>query len=119
MKKVVLFTWLTAIFILGSFSIVEAKNYGLNSAAGNANYSITGSTDVYSMSQLIINGMLALIGFVFFGYTVYSGLRWLTAQGNQNAIDTAKSTLVSSIIGLAIVLSAYGLTNFVFDQLSK
>jgi len=44
---------------------------------------------------------------------------WMTSGGNEEKIEKAKKILVSSIIGLTIVLAAYAITYFVIDAVLK
>jgi hypothetical protein len=119
MKKAFITLVMMMVIVFGLATTANAKNYGLTTAASQANYSVNDSANVYSMTQLVISGILAMIGFVFFGFFLFSGIRWMTAQGNSEKIERAKSTMISTILGLVIILAAYGLTNYVFDQLSK
>jgi len=41
----------------------------------------------------------------------------MTAGGNEDAIKKAKGRIINAIIGLAIVVFAYGVTAFVFKNL--
>ena len=123
MTKLSKFIYITLPALFLTIQPVFAQNktnkYGLTPAANNANYDVTGGTDVYTMVAIAVNGLLALIGFVFFYYIIKAGLQWMTAQGNKDSIGSAKSTIINSSIGLAILLAAYGLSNFVIDALSK
>ena len=73
-----------------------------------------------SLSQKIgqaIGIVLSLSATIFLALTVYSGILWMTARGNEDQITKAKSILTTSIIGLIISLAAYGITNFVVNSL--
>lgn len=93
----------------------EDGSYGLNKAAQNADYST--SDNVYSIVNATVNGLLALTAFIFFGLMLYSGIRWMTARGNEEMVAKAKGTMESTLIGLIVVALAYALTNFIFSKL--
>lgn len=61
----------------------------------------------------IIKVLLSLIGTIFLGLTVYAGYLWMTAGGNSDQADKAKTLLYQAVIGLLIALSAYAITIFV------
>ncbi len=44
---------------------------------------------------------------------IYAGILWMTARGNEQQVERAKTLLVQSIIGLVIVFSAYAITRFI------
>jgi hypothetical protein len=84
--------------------------------AGSSGYDTSG--DKYALSRTIggiIRAVLSLIGVIFLVLTVYAGVLWMTAAGAEDKITKAKSILKSSIIGLAIVASAYGITALVMN----
>ena len=56
---------------------------------------------------------------VFVGLVTYAGFLWLTAGGEEDKIKTAKGLITNGIIGIAIVLSAYGISRLVFNYLLK
>ena len=105
-------------------------------AQGDGNFfqdslSLTGNESGYSNQRIfsageggleggvgnIIQAVLSLIGVLFLGLLVFGGIKWMTAGGNEDIIKKAKSRIVNAIIGLAIVLFAYGITAFIFKNL--
>ncbi|MEA2064865.1 MAG: hypothetical protein U9O66_01030 [Patescibacteria group bacterium] len=67
----------------------------------------------------IINIFLSFLGIVFVVLTIYGGFLWMTAQGNDEQVGTARKIIIRSAIGLAIILAAYTITWFVMEQLSS
>ena len=43
----------------------------------------------------------------------------MTSRGNEQDVTEAKETIRTSMIGILVVLSAYLITNFVFNQLAR
>lgn len=89
----------------------------------NANMTTAGNrswgTNVPPLPQLIgrvINIGLGFIGLVVFIYAVTAGYKWMTAGGNETAIEEAKDTLKNAIFGILVIMSAYALTNFIMSQ---
>ena len=58
----------------------------------------------------IINSLLGLLGTVALVYVIYAGYLIMTAGGNEEQVTKGKNVLKNGVIGLAIILSAYGLT---------
>lgn len=67
----------------------------------------------------VIKTLLSVLGLIFVLLIIYGGLRWMLARGDSGAIEEARNTMVHALIGLIIILSAYTITNFVIDQVSK
>ena len=95
---------------------VFSQGFGLNQTATKSGFD-TGSSDIYKTIGNIVNVAFATVAFIFFGLTVYAGLRWLTARGQEKLIEKAKGTMESAIIGLIVVALSYAIANFVIGRL--
>ena len=74
-------------------------------------------TDIRVSIANMIRTILGLLGIVSVVIILYAGFTWMTSAGNDEKISTAKKTLGSAVIGLAIILSAYAITSFVIQEL--
>ena len=63
-----------------------------------------------------INVVLGLVGLIFLVLMVYAGILWMTAQGKDEQVEKARKMIISTILGLIIVLSAYAITYFVTSR---
>ena len=66
---------------------------------------------------VVIRTLLSFLGIIFVLLIIYAGFLWMTAAGAEEKIGKAKAIMVSAIIGLVIVLSAYSITIFVLDNI--
>lgn len=82
---------------------------------------ITGSAipqnDLASAVGFWIRVALGLIGTVFFILIVYSAFNWMVSQGEEEKIKKSQKTIVASVIGLLIIVSAYAITSLVSKNL--
>ena len=78
-----------------------------------------GTTDPRETAARIINYLLGLVGTLFVVLIVYAGYLWMTAGGEEQQIEKAKSYLKNGIIGLVIVLAAVAITLFVTKYLIR
>jgi hypothetical protein len=46
------------------------------------------------------------------------GFEWMTAGGNEEKTTEARKRIIAGVIGLAIILSAYAIAQFVLRSLS-
>lgn len=76
-----------------------------------------GSTPVIFVIESIIKIVLGLLAIIFVVLLIIAGFKWMTAQGNEDDVKHAKASIKTAIIGLVIVLAAYGITFFVFKYL--
>jgi cytochrome bd-type quinol oxidase subunit 2 len=72
-----------------------------------------GSKDPVTVIFALVNVALTLLGMVFLVLLLYAGVVWVLARGNEEQIERSKHTIRRALIGLAIVLSAYG-TTYIF-----
>jgi len=75
------------------------------------------STDVRTTAASIINVALGLLGIIAVVIFVYAGFLWMTAAGNDEQVTKAKTMMIQSVVGMAIILSAYAIVNFVVVSL--
>ncbi|MDO8505134.1 MAG: IPT/TIG domain-containing protein [bacterium] len=74
-------------------------------------------TDPRIIVAKIIRVALGFLGTVALVLILYGGYLWMTAAGNEETIDKAKKVLTQAIIGLAIILSALSITQFIISKL--
>lgn len=131
MKKFKIF-FLT-IFFLFLFSVSGALAQsasddvlkGLDEAAGKVPAYQAQIGDTYDEKLVatklgdIIGLVLSFIGVLFLILTIYGGINWMTAGGNEQKVQKAKTIIINAIIGLLIVLSAYTITSFIGEQFTN
>lgn len=61
----------------------------------------------------VLNWVYALAGIVAAGFIVYGGVNYVMAQGDPGKLRQAGQTIAYALIGLAVVLIAAAVTNFV------
>lgn len=61
-------------------------------------------------------GFLALVAVVLI---LIGGFMWMTAAGNEDKISKAKKLLVAAVIGLLIILAAWGITIYALSVLEN
>lgn len=118
MKKITTFFFNLSVIVMGLFprTAVYAVDTGLEVAKGQ---NIFQQGDIPVIVGYIIYSALGVIGVVFLALTVYAGVLWMTAQGDEKKISTARAYLFHSILGIIIVLSSFAITKFVIETLAK
>lgn len=76
-----------------------------------------GTRDIRSTVASIIKVAMGLLGIVAVVIILIGGFKWMTAGGNDEQVGEAKKWIFSGVIGLAIILSAWALANFIINQL--
>lgn len=66
---------------------------------------------------LVFQTVIALSGAVFLVLFLFGGVRYLFGSGDEEATGKAKKVLIDSIIGLLIVLAAWGIGTWILGKL--
>lgn len=116
-----------SMFILPSFILVptvSAQNLGADDLWGNAalqtniqNATGLGNRDPREIAASVIRVVLGFLGIIAVLIILYAGFLWMTAAGNDDKIATAKSMMSAGVIGLIIILAAFGIATFVMNAL--
>lgn len=92
----------------------EAHNAALDTVAQKTGIE---KTDVQSFFSKLVTLALGVSGLVFLAFMIYAGFKWMTARGNEEDITKARNTIIASIIGIALLVGAFAITNFINEQL--
>lgn len=119
MKKLVGFA-ATAAIVAGTalpavtFAQLTENDLGVNAISNDIKL---GSGDVRETAARIINVALGFLGIIAVVIVLVGGFKYMISGGNEEKTSEAKNLIVSGIIGLAIILSAWAITSFVISQL--
>jgi hypothetical protein len=76
-----------------------------------------GNRDPRTMAAGIINTILSLLGIIAVVIVLLGGFKWMTATGNEDKVSEAKKLLGAGVVGLVIILAAWGIATFILDQI--
>ncbi len=91
--------------------------YGLKTN-NNAQVNLSSENPI-NMSVRIINFVIGFLGLAAVVIILVGGFKWMTSMGNQDTVKKAKNLIIAGVIGLIIILAAWGLTRFVVMRLSN
>ncbi|MDD5291267.1 MAG: pilin [Patescibacteria group bacterium] len=76
-----------------------------------------GAKDPREIAASIINIALGFLGIVAVIIILLGGFKWMTAGGNEDKVEEAKKLIFAGIIGLIIIMAAWGIAKFVVNAL--
>lgn len=76
-----------------------------------------GKKDIRETIGAIIKVSLGFLGVVAIVVVLIGGFKYMIAGGSEEKVTEAKKWIISGVIGLAIILSAYAITSFVITSL--
>jgi hypothetical protein len=92
-----------------------ADPYGTE-AVGGSGLNLSGG-DVRKTAAQLINVALGFLGIIAVIIVLIGGFKYMLSGGDQSKTEEARKLIVSGIIGLAIILSAWAITSFVMSRL--
>jgi len=66
----------------------------------------------------IVQFLLLIVGIIAFVMFVVAGFQYLTAGGNEETVEKARTTMINTIIGIVVIAIAYIIVRFIGDKLS-
>lgn len=87
----------------------RAATYDIHFLTNNvSSKKVDSSTDAVSLlAQQIIQIMLFVAGALAIIFTVYSGILYITSQGNPDTMKKAQNGLIYGAIGIAVIVIGY------------
>jgi hypothetical protein len=82
----------------------------------------SGATELFGEGGIFItitNILLFIIGAIAVVMLIIGGIRYVVSSGDQNAVTSAKNTILYAIIGIVVAFLAYAAVNFVTAQLDN
>ena len=120
MKKLVVFLVMVMMLSLALGTVAYTQGGKIDEAALGTQYAGQiglGGQDIRTTIASIIRTAMGLLGIVAVVIILIGGFTWMTAGGNDEKVGEAKKWIFAGIIGLAIILSAYALANYVINSL--
>ncbi|MFA5420931.1 MAG: pilin, partial [Patescibacteria group bacterium] len=119
LKKASLFLFLFFFFFSFSSFVLSASAsdvLGTDFISDDINLS---DRDPRTMAAGIINVVLSILGIIAVSIVIYGGFIWMNSEGNEENVQKAKDILKMGVIGLVIILSAWGISAFVLNKLGS
>ena len=73
--------------------------------------------DFQTLLGLGVNVILGVLFVVATGGIIYSGIQFIMSKGNPKAFETAKTSLVYSLVGLVLGVGAFAIKEIIYTSL--
>ncbi len=118
MKKIYLFLLLILLGVMiSSPALASSFLDGLQSTGSQVTELSPASPQL--IIAMVVKTLLSLIGVIFVGLIVYGGFIYMTAAGTDEKIKKSKNIILTSVIGLLIIISGYSITSFITNTLEN
>jgi len=89
---------------------ISADDLGANSDPTGMNLGEKSPVDIVTS---LLNTAMGFLGLVAVVIILMGGFKWMTAGGSEDKITEAKKLMIAGIIGIVIILSAWGISKWV------
>jgi hypothetical protein len=72
-----------------------------------------GDLDFPSIVKGAISLIMVVVALAFFFMLIWGGLKWVTSEGDQKAVEAARNQITNALIGLAIVFAAWAIVKLI------
>lgn len=116
--------------IMASFVIMPIFAMSVSAGAANADdllwgnqkdeikdNSGLGERDPREIIASVIRIVLGFLGIIAVVIIIMGGFKWMTSGGNDAKAKEARDMIVAGVIGLIIILAAFGIASFVTDRI--
>ncbi len=76
-----------------------------------------GESKLINTVSNVLTAIYGIVGILAVVMIVVGGVKYMTSQGDPGKLQSAKNTIMYSIIGLVVVLAAFAITNFILSAL--
>ncbi len=92
--------------------------WGGNVTQGDVGNTIgLGSQDPRIIAAKVIRVLLGFLGVIAVVIILLGGFKWMTAGGNDEKVGEARKLIIQGVVGLIIILAAFGIASFVVGSL--
>ena len=106
---------LTLLLVAGP--VLAQDQFGVDVVGSSTGLSAGGESGLRGMIGSIIQVALGFLGVVALVVVLIGGFQYMIAGGNEEKAKKARGWIISGVIGLAIIISAYAITTFVINSL--
>lgn len=97
---------------------LAVQSVKITTGSGNGNFNFDGPKNADGVLISILNTVYFWAGIVAVIMIIVGGFFYVTANGEQAKITKAKNTVLYSVVGLIIILSAATITQFILGRTS-
>ena len=124
MKKNIIMTVLALVLSVSTLFFagtpVQAESCGSAKQCIDQGLSASGTSStpnsLSSVLTTVTNILLFLMGAVSVIMIIIGGFRYVTSQGDQTQMQSAKNTILYAVIGVVVSIAAYAIVSFVVTQ---
>lgn len=76
-----------------------------------------GARDPREIAASVVKILMGFLGIIAVVIILIGGFKWMTAGGNEEKTGEARKLIMAGVIGLVIILAAFGIATFVINSL--
>ncbi len=118
--KIVRYLTVLSVAVFSAFPLIaeaQMRGFDIRDLLPGINTPFSAGTGLLGVVGTAITLAFGVAGLVAVIYLIMGGFNYVTAGGDPEAVEGAKTTIVNAIIGLVIILVSYLIVQFIMVQL--
>ncbi len=107
---------LTGLLTAGVTLAANANNVTIPRLNFQPNYN---SGAAATLVESIFNWFFVIAGILCIAIIIWAGITYATAGGDEEKVEKAKKRLIYGIIGVAVIIAAFAITQFIYSAISQ
>jgi hypothetical protein len=96
--------------------VVHAASVNVGLSDSNVSSLGLSNTSPVTTATNLINLAMTFLGLIAVVIVLIGGFKWMTAGGNEEKTKGARDLIAAGIVGIVIILSAWGIATFVLQK---
>jgi uncharacterized membrane protein YidH (DUF202 family) len=115
-KNLLSLVFVLSILVLPSAAILAAGTPNVGISDVETSGLNLGNQTPMKTATTLINTAMMFLGLIAVVIILMGGFKWMTAGGSEDKITEARKLMTAGIIGIVIILSAWGIASWVLNQ---
>ena len=103
---------LMVVTVAPTLSAVDVTEQGTQDESNKVLAENQGNDDFATIVGRVISLLLFVLGIGAVFMIIFGGFRYVTSNGDSGKLESAKNTILYSVVGLVVAIFAYALVNF-------
>ncbi|HEY5601274.1 MAG TPA: hypothetical protein VIK81_04295 [Patescibacteria group bacterium] len=104
-----IFTFLPAMVMVGATVAIAQINIDITSGTQN----VLPRTTIPNIITAAIRLLIVAAFTIAFIFLIFGGIKWITAGGDKNGVESARNMVTAALVGLVIVLASFAIIRLV------
>lgn len=99
-------------------SVGAVDPFGACGGSSDATVCNAKDDNLMKLMNNIINTLLFLVGIIAVVVIIVNGIRFVTSNGNQDQVTSARNGIIYAVVGIVVAVMAYAIVRFILGRIA-